>query len=247
MVSPISRRRTRRRSSTSRPVRPGVASPSSATRAHASRDRRDPAMLGRGCERITHAGATRGRGIRLVAGKPSGCRSPRNVRALTFTYLMRYVADPTATLRELAACRRARRDDRELEFAVPESRFWRTLWVVVHALRAPGSGFVTGGREWYEVGRFLGPDITNHYRRHPVSSTVRAWRRSVSPTCTPTDECRRRDRDVGPEAGDDRDAPGVLRQRAPAAGADWWTILHRRIPRGICRTSDRRHARSVDR
>ena len=39
-------------------------------------------------------------------------------------------------------------------------------------------GLVTGGREWFEVGRFLGPNISGHYRRYPVSWTVEAWRKA---------------------------------------------------------------------
>ncbi len=40
------------------------------------------------------------------------------------------------------------------------------------------AGWLTGGREWYEVGRFLGPSIAGHYRRYPVAWTVDAWRKA---------------------------------------------------------------------
>ena len=39
----------------------------------------------------------------------------------------------------------------------------------------PLGGLISGGREWYEVGRFLGPSISGHYRRYPIDWTVRAW------------------------------------------------------------------------
>jgi hypothetical protein len=39
----------------------------------------------------------------------------------------------------------------------------------------PVAGYVAGGREWGRVGRFLGPNISAHYRRYPVASTIRAW------------------------------------------------------------------------
>jgi demethylmenaquinone methyltransferase/2-methoxy-6-polyprenyl-1,4-benzoquinol methylase len=42
----------------------------------------------------------------------------------------------------------------------------------------PVGGLVTGGRAWFDVGRFLGPNITGHYRRYPVDWTVRAWERA---------------------------------------------------------------------
>ena len=32
--------------------------------------------------------------------------------------------------------------------------------------------------EWYQVGRFLGPNISGHYRRYPVAWTADAWRRA---------------------------------------------------------------------
>jgi demethylmenaquinone methyltransferase / 2-methoxy-6-polyprenyl-1,4-benzoquinol methylase len=32
------------------------------------------------------------------------------------------------------------------------------------------------GRAWYEVGRFLGPSISEHYRRHPLPAILDAWR-----------------------------------------------------------------------
>ena len=33
-----------------------------------------------------------------------------------------------------------------------------------------------GGRDWIAVGRFLGPNISAHYRRYPLRWTVQAWR-----------------------------------------------------------------------
>ena len=42
----------------------------------------------------------------------------------------------------------------------------------------PVAGWLTGGREWFEVGRFLGPSISRHYRRYPLSWTVDAWKQA---------------------------------------------------------------------
>ncbi len=133
-----------------------------------------PAMLGRGRERIARAGAADR--IRLVAGQAERLPFPDGAfDALTFTYLLRYVADPAATLRELARVVAPGGTIASLEFAVPASRFWRAWWWGYTRLVLPVAGYVTGGREWYEVGRFLGPNITAHYRRYPVDWTVRAW------------------------------------------------------------------------
>ena len=65
-----------------------------------------------------------------------------------------------------------------LEFLVPPSPFWRSWWWLYTRLLLPAGGLVTGGREWFEVGRFLGPNISGHYRRYPVSWTVDAWRKA---------------------------------------------------------------------
>jgi len=42
----------------------------------------------------------------------------------------------------------------------------------------PAGGMLTGGPPWFRVGRFLGPDISRHYRRYPVAWTVDAWGRA---------------------------------------------------------------------
>lgn len=62
-----------------------------------------------------------------------------------------------------------------LEFFVPPNAAWRLSWQAYTRLLLPAAGFVTGGREWAAVGRFLGPSITWHYRRYPVAWTVDAW------------------------------------------------------------------------
>jgi demethylmenaquinone methyltransferase / 2-methoxy-6-polyprenyl-1,4-benzoquinol methylase len=95
--------------------------------------------------------------------------------ALTFTYLLRYVEDPAATLAELARVVRPGGTVANLEFLVPPTRFWRAWWWGFTRLVLPVGGAVTGGAEWFRVGRFLGPNISEHYRRYPVDWTVDAW------------------------------------------------------------------------
>jgi demethylmenaquinone methyltransferase/2-methoxy-6-polyprenyl-1,4-benzoquinol methylase len=96
--------------------------------------------------------------------------------ALSFTYLLRYVEDPAATIRELARVVRPGGVLANLEFLVPRTRFWRAWWWAYTRGVLPLAGALTGGREWYRVGRFLGPNISAHYRRFPVEWTVQAWR-----------------------------------------------------------------------
>jgi demethylmenaquinone methyltransferase / 2-methoxy-6-polyprenyl-1,4-benzoquinol methylase len=101
-----------------------------------------------------------------------------SVDALTFTYLLRYVDDPQATLAELARVVRPGGVMASLEFSVPPSAFWRFWWRGYTALVLPAGGLVTGGPQWYQVGRFLGPSIAGHYRRYPIDWTVRAWQQA---------------------------------------------------------------------
>lgn len=95
--------------------------------------------------------------------------------ALTFTYLLRYVADPSATIRELARVVRPGGTIASLEFAVPPHPFWRWMWRLYTRAVLPAAGFALGGRPWFDVGRFLGPNIEDHYRRFPLEAHRAAW------------------------------------------------------------------------
>jgi demethylmenaquinone methyltransferase/2-methoxy-6-polyprenyl-1,4-benzoquinol methylase len=98
--------------------------------------------------------------------------------AVTFTYLLRYVADPAATLVELARVLRPGGVLANLEFHLPPAPGWRGLWWCYTRLVLPVAGWLTGGREWFEVGRFLGPNISRHYRRYPLAWTIGAWQQA---------------------------------------------------------------------
>jgi demethylmenaquinone methyltransferase/2-methoxy-6-polyprenyl-1,4-benzoquinol methylase len=134
-------------------------------------------MLARGRRNVAQAGlSTR---IQLVAGRAEQLPFPDAAfDALTFTYLLRYVDDPQATLCELARVVKPGGAVASLEFLAPPSRFWRMWWWLYTRVLLPAAGWVTGGREWFTVGRFLGPNISQHYRRYPVSWTADAWRRA---------------------------------------------------------------------
>jgi demethylmenaquinone methyltransferase/2-methoxy-6-polyprenyl-1,4-benzoquinol methylase len=120
-----------------------------------------------------------GQRVQLVNGRAE--RMPfadATFDALTFTYLLRYVDDPQATLVELARVVKPGGAVANMEFLLPQSRFWRFWWWGYTRLLLPAGGWLTGGRAWFEVGRFLGPNISAHYRRYPVDWTVEAWRRA---------------------------------------------------------------------
>jgi demethylmenaquinone methyltransferase/2-methoxy-6-polyprenyl-1,4-benzoquinol methylase len=95
--------------------------------------------------------------------------------ALTFTYLLRYVGDPAAVLKELARVVRPGGVVASLEFCVPPEPYWRGAWWFYTRVLLPLAGALTGGKEWFDVGRFLGPSISRHYRRYPIAWTTDAW------------------------------------------------------------------------
>jgi demethylmenaquinone methyltransferase / 2-methoxy-6-polyprenyl-1,4-benzoquinol methylase len=86
--------------------------------------------------------------------------------ALTFTYLLRYVDDPAATLRELARVVRPGGRIGMLEFGVPQQAALRALWRGHTRVGLPALGRLVSPA-WYEVGRFLGPNIEEFHRREP--------------------------------------------------------------------------------
>jgi demethylmenaquinone methyltransferase/2-methoxy-6-polyprenyl-1,4-benzoquinol methylase len=86
--------------------------------------------------------------------------------ALTFTYLLRYVDDRAATLRELARVVRPGGRIGMVEFGVPSNPALRALWRVHTRVGLPLLGRAVSG-PWYEVGRFLGPNIEELHAREP--------------------------------------------------------------------------------
>jgi demethylmenaquinone methyltransferase/2-methoxy-6-polyprenyl-1,4-benzoquinol methylase len=133
-----------------------------------------PDMLGHGRCNVRAAG--RSDRIALVLGQGERLPFPdATFDAVMFSYLLRYVADPAATLSELARVVRPGGVVASLEFAVPTNPAWFWSWRLYTRIVLPVAGMVLGGRPWFEVGRFLGPNIEDHYRRFPVAATVAAW------------------------------------------------------------------------
>jgi demethylmenaquinone methyltransferase/2-methoxy-6-polyprenyl-1,4-benzoquinol methylase len=134
-------------------------------------------MLSQGNENVSAADLNSR--IHLVAGRAEQLPFPdRTFDALTFTYLLRYVDDPLATLRELARVVKPGATVASLEFFLPPNRFWRVMWWLYTRLLLPVGGLLAGGREWFRVGRFLGPNISGHYRKYPLTWTESAWRQA---------------------------------------------------------------------
>jgi demethylmenaquinone methyltransferase/2-methoxy-6-polyprenyl-1,4-benzoquinol methylase len=93
---------------------------------------------------------------------------------VTFTYLLRYVADPPATLAELARVLRPGGVMAGLEFHVPEKAWAHGPWLVYTRALMPAIGW-TVSPAWYRTGRFLGRDVTAFYRRSPLPVQIRWW------------------------------------------------------------------------
>ena len=92
---------------------------------------------------------------------------------LTFTYLLRYVADPGATLVELARVVRPGGVVASLEFGVPQGPA-RPLWeLYVRAVLPLAGRLLRHG--WQEVGDFLGGSIRDFWRRHPLQRQLEWW------------------------------------------------------------------------
>jgi demethylmenaquinone methyltransferase/2-methoxy-6-polyprenyl-1,4-benzoquinol methylase len=97
--------------------------------------------------------------------------------ALTFTYLLRYVDDPAATLRELARVVQPGGRIASLEFGVPPAVLARALWRLYTRLGLQVIGRLVS-RDWQRVGGFLGPSISGFYAEHPLERIVEHWQRA---------------------------------------------------------------------
>lgn len=94
---------------------------------------------------------------------------------LTFTYLLRYVDDPAATMRELARVVRPGAPIAMLEFSVPQNPVTRISWETYVRLGLPLAGRVISPG-WRDVGDFLGPSIRDFWNRWPLESLLGLWR-----------------------------------------------------------------------
>lgn len=128
-------------------------------------------MLAEGRRRVSAAGLTDR--IELVEGRAEQLPfADESFAGLTFTYLLRYVEDPAATLGELARVVRAGGAIGMLEFGLPRG-IARPAWELWVRAGLPAAGaLISPG--WREVGSFLGPSIRDFHRRHDVLELWRA-------------------------------------------------------------------------
>ena len=93
---------------------------------------------------------------------------------LSFTYLLRYVDDPAATMRELARVVKPGGHVAMVEFGLPRG-LWRPLWWLYTRVGLPVAGRLVSSK-WSAVGAFLGPSIERFYARHPLADVELYWR-----------------------------------------------------------------------
>jgi demethylmenaquinone methyltransferase / 2-methoxy-6-polyprenyl-1,4-benzoquinol methylase len=150
---------------------------------------------------------------------------------VTFTYLLRYVDDPAATLRELARVLRPGGHLATLEFGVPRGAAYPLWWLYTRAV-LPLAGWIVS-RRWRDVGAFLGPSIDGFYRRHPQARIESYWRDAGLADL----HVRRMSLGGGTVMSATRGSGASLEPAGPVLGAafyalepggwrDYWTLLH---------------------
>jgi demethylmenaquinone methyltransferase / 2-methoxy-6-polyprenyl-1,4-benzoquinol methylase len=150
---------------------------------------------------------------------------------VTFTYLLRYVDDPAATVRELARVLRPGGRLATLEFGVPRGPAY-PLWWLYTRVGLPLAGWVVSTR-WRAVGAFLGPSIETFYRRHPQDRIDRYWReagltdlrvRRISLGGGTVMSATRSS--LGSSEPDGQPLGAAFYALRPGGWRDYWTLLH---------------------
>ncbi len=181
-------------------------------------------MLAAGSERVAHEGLNEQIELREARAEDLPF-ADGEFDALTFTYLLRYVDDVPATLRELARVVRPGGTVAMLEFGLPRG-VWRPLWELYVRVGLPAAGSVVSS-SWGGVGRFLGPSIRDFWHDWPEPRLLDAWREAgLVEVRGSAAQRRRRDRRLGNArmtAARPRPAFYALR---PGGWRDYVTLLH---------------------
>jgi demethylmenaquinone methyltransferase/2-methoxy-6-polyprenyl-1,4-benzoquinol methylase len=114
--------------------------------------------------------------VQLVQGRAEHLPFPdETFDTVVFTYLLRYVKDPDATIRELSRVLKSGGQLVSLEFGLPEALWVRALWEIYNRVVMPVMTIpVSGG--WHRMGCFLGSSIRDFCRRCPVDRLAAIWR-----------------------------------------------------------------------
>ena len=114
------------------------------------------------------------RGATAVLGRAEELPFPNcTFDALTFTYLLRYVEDALACVRELVRILRPGGKMGMVDFGRPGS-ILGAMWWLYTSVGLPLAGrLIAPG--WQRVGSFLGPSIDELHRRFPGDELVKLW------------------------------------------------------------------------
>jgi demethylmenaquinone methyltransferase/2-methoxy-6-polyprenyl-1,4-benzoquinol methylase len=119
--------------------------------------------------------------VQLTQGRAEHLPFPdETFDAVVFTYLLRYVQDPDATILELSRVLKPGGELLSLEFSIPEALWVRALWELYNRVVMPVMT-IPVSRSWHRMGCFLGPSISDFCHRWPVDRLAAIWRDSGIP------------------------------------------------------------------
>jgi demethylmenaquinone methyltransferase/2-methoxy-6-polyprenyl-1,4-benzoquinol methylase len=114
--------------------------------------------------------------VQLIQGRAEHLPFPdETFDTVVFTYLLRYVQDPDATIRELSRVLKPGGELLSLEFGIPEALWVRALWEIYNRVVMPVMT-IPVSRGWHRMGCFLGPSISDFCQRYPVDRIAAIWR-----------------------------------------------------------------------
>jgi len=119
--------------------------------------------------------------VQLIQGRAEHLPFPdETFDTVVFTYLLRYVQDPDATIRELSRVLKPGGELLSLEFGIPETFWVRAIWRIYNKVVMPIMT-IPVSRGWHRVGCFLGPSISEFCQRCPVDRIAAIWRENGIP------------------------------------------------------------------
>ena len=119
--------------------------------------------------------------VQLIQGRAEHLPFPdETFDAVVFTYLLRYVQDPDATIRELSRVLKPGGELLSLEFGIPEALWMRAIWEIYKRVVMPIMT-IPVSRGWHRMGCFLGPSISDFCQRYPVDRIAAIWHENGIP------------------------------------------------------------------
>ena len=92
---------------------------------------------------------------------------------VTFGYLLRYVDDVSNCMEELARVVRPGGVVAMVEFGRPQGKWFPAWWLYTRTLLPLAGAMIGSG--WWQVGKFLGPNIEAFVRAYPPERLVGIW------------------------------------------------------------------------